>query len=135
MKIFLIVLAVLVGAVIALWIALRIRRAWKKLNHDPVEYYRGWGGYVHPIGLQHRITKEEADAYHVEGSVYLIAYFDSAGNLVRVTKMLKGSVFFDYEYAYYPNDRLKSAKISRGGRVTLQEYDKRGRRTSGTVAF
>jgi len=135
MKIFLIALGVLIGAVIALWIALRLRRAWKKRNHDPVEYYRGWGGYVHPIGLQHRITKEEADAYHAEGSVYLIAYFDSAGNLVRVTKMLKGSVFFDYEYAYYPNDRLKSAKISRGGRVTLQEYDKRGRRVSGTVAF
>lgn len=51
-----------------------------------------------------RITKEEADAFHAEGSVYLIAHFDPDGNLVRVVKMLKGSVFFDYEYTYYPMD-------------------------------
>ena len=135
MKIFLIVLAVFFGVVIALWIAYRIRRAWKKRNHEPIEYYLGWGGYVHPIGLSHRITREKADTLHAEGSVYLIAHFDPEGNLMRVVKMLKGSVFFDYEYTYYPNGRIKTSKISRGGRVTLSEYDKRGWRTSGKTAF
>jgi hypothetical protein len=124
-------LIVVVGLVVA---GLFVRSARVRANHDPLEYYRGWGGYRHPIVLQNKITKEEADA--LAGSVYLIGYFDSDGKLLRVVKFLRGEVFFEYLYSYHPNGRLKSARVTRGGRETLLEYDERGRRLSdASIAF
>jgi hypothetical protein len=43
------------------------RFARRKRRHDPVEYYLGWGGYWHPIGLQSHITKDEADVPQARG--------------------------------------------------------------------
>ena len=101
---------------------------WEKTKrHDPIEYYRNWGGYVHPIGLYNRITKEEADACHAEGSVYLVAHY-SERKLIRVTKMLKGQVFFDFEYTYHPNGKCKTVKTTNAkGVVKVRVYDQRGR--------
>jgi hypothetical protein len=86
-----------------------------------------WGGYWHPIGLYHRITKEKADELHASGTVYLIGYFDDKGRLERVVKMMQGKVFFEYAYSYHDNGMLKSARVARGGWVKLLEYDRRGR--------
>jgi Family of unknown function (DUF6156) len=131
----LILLIVVVGLVVAgLFVRSVLVRANR--NHDPVEYYRGWGGYRHPIVLENQITKEAADALAAKGSVYLIGYFDGEGKLLRVVKFLRGEVFFEYLYAYHPNGRLKSARVTRGGRETLLEYDERGRRVSDArIAF
>jgi hypothetical protein len=131
----LILLIVIVGIVVA---ALFVRSALLRPNrkHDPIEYYRGWGGYWHPIGLENKITKEEADAIAARGAVYLIGYFDSDGKLMRVVKFFRGEIFFEYIYTYHPNGRLKSATVTRGGRETLLEYDERGRRLSeARIAF
>jgi RHS Repeat len=49
---------------------------------------------------------------------------------------MRGEVFFEYLYVYHPNGRLKSARVARGGRVTVLEYDARGRRVSeASIAF
>ncbi len=114
--------------------AARFARARRK--HDPLEYYLGWGGYWHPVGLHNRIAKEDADALHARGAAYLIGYFDGDGRLTRAIKMCRGEVFFDYLYRYHPNGKLKSASVSRGGRATVLEYDARGRRLSdSSIAF
>jgi len=103
-------------------------RTWRK--HAPVEYFSGWGGYTHPIGLSDRITKEEADARAANGAVYLIGHFDADNRLVRAIKMYKGAVFFDFIYTYYPNGTRKSARITNNKGVTSErEYDRSGRGT------
>jgi hypothetical protein len=97
------------------------------IRHEPVEYYLGWGGYWHPIGLTHKITKEEADALHAEGSVYLVGYYHDH-KLTRATKILKGTVFFDFEYAYHSNGSCASVKTTNAkGVVKVRHYDRRGR--------
>jgi hypothetical protein len=131
----LILLIVMVGVVVAA-VLVRSSLLRAKRKHDPIEYYAGWGGYWHPIGLDNKITKEEADAITARGNAYLIGYFDGDGKLMRVVKHLRGEVFFEYLYAYHPNGKLKSAKVTRGGRETLLEYDARGRRLSeASIAF
>ena len=134
MKILVLLMVVIGIAVAAVLVRSTLLRASR--THDPIEYYRGWGGYRHPIGLEHEITKEEADALGARGAVYLTGYFDANGRLTRVVKLLRGEVFFEYLYTYHPNGRLKSARVARGGRDTLLEYDERGRRISdASIAF
>jgi hypothetical protein len=116
----------LLGVAVAVWFAWA---AYVRANvkHEPIEYYRGWDGYWHPISLSHKISKEEADGLHADGSAYLIAHYDER-RLTRVTKMLKGAVFFDFEYTYYPNGRCKRVKTTNAnGVVKVREYDRRGR--------
>jgi Family of unknown function (DUF6156) len=121
------VLLVVVVIGLALLIAWTVR-GWGNRKHDPIEYYRGWGGYTHPIALQNRITKEEAEAIAAQGSAYLIGHFDADGRLTRVVKMLRGSVFFDFVYEYHPNGKRKTATVTNAdGVVTVRHYDKRGR--------
>src|ERR1700751_5734586 len=108
----------------ALWLYLRAG-----VRHEPVEYYAGWGGYVHPIGLSKKITRGEAYAIAARGNAYLVANFDADNRLTQVDKILKGELFFRFEYSYYPNGRLKLAKILRyDGRAVEFEYDQRGRK-------
>lgn len=97
------------------------------IKHEPIEYYLGWDGYAHPISLHHKITRDEADAYHADGKAYLIARYDE-GRLTRVTKMLNGAVFFDFEYTYDPDGRCRTVKTtSANGVVKVREYDRSGR--------
>ena len=110
------ILLIVVVAIVVAALLVRPNLLTASRKHDPIEYYRGWGGYRHPIGLQNKITKEEADAMAASGAVYLIGYFDSDGRLTRVVKFLRGKVFFEYLYSYHPNERLRSAKVARGGR-------------------
>jgi hypothetical protein len=119
----LIVLIVVVGAGLAL-LMVRSARARANRKHDPVEYYRGWTSYRHPIYLENKITKEEADAVAAEGFAYLIGYFDADGKPTRVVKMLRGSVFFEFVYAYHPSGKLKRVEATNTrGVVTVREYD------------
>ena len=61
------------------------------------------------------------------GDVYLIGHY-SEGRLTRVTKILKGAVFFDFEYTYFPNGRCRTVKTTNAnGVVKVREYDRRGR--------
>ena len=134
MKILILLIVVVAMVVVGLLVRSVLVRANR--HHDPVEYYRGWGSYRHPIVLLNRITRQEADALAAKGSVYLIGYFDGEGKLLRLVKFLRGEVFFEYLYEYHPNGRLKSARVARGGRDTLLEYDARGRRLSdASIAF
>jgi hypothetical protein len=96
-----------------------------------IAYYLSWGGYRHPIGLYNRITKQKADEVHAGGEVYLIGEYNEKGQLVRVVKMYRGEVFFEYNYSYHGNGRLKSARVARGGRERLLEWDERGRPPEG----
>jgi len=127
----LIIFIVVVGIGLALLIA-RSARGQPRQNHDPVEYYRGWRGYRHPITLENKITKEEAEAIASKGSAYLIGHFDAEGKLRRVVKMLRGSVFFDFVYEYHPYGKHKSATVTNAnGKVTARHYDERGRGLPG----
>jgi len=122
------ILLLTLGGLVAL--ARRLVLALARKDHDPVEYYRGWRGYRHPIKLENRITRQEADVITAQGAAYLIGYYSDDGKLTRVVKFLRGEFFFEYLYSYHPNGRLKSARITRRDRVTLLEYDSRGRRVS-----
>ena len=128
------ILLLTLGGLVAL--ARRLVLALARKDHDPVEYYRGWRGYRHPIKLENRITKEEAEAITAQGAAYLIGYYGDDGKLTCVVKFLRGEFFFEYLYSYHPNGRLKSARITRRDRVTMLEYDSRGRRVSDdSIAF
>lgn len=50
---------------------------------------------------------------------------------MRPVKVPRGEVFFEYNYSYYDNGRLKFVRVSRGGRVTALEWDERGRAPPG----
>jgi hypothetical protein len=129
----LIVPIVVVGLVLLIVWSARDRANGK---HDPVEYYRGWGGYSHPIVLQNKITKDEADAVAATGAAYVIGYYDADGRLTRVVKMLRGAVFFDFAYAYHPNGKLMSARVTNAdGVVSERDYDESGRWRAGARSF
>jgi hypothetical protein len=123
---------VLIGAIGVIVVLAVMWFAWAAYvrattRHEPIEYYGGWGGYWHPIGLSGKISKEEADARQADGRVYLIGYYDGR-RLMRVTKMLNGAMFFDFEYTYYPNGKCKTVKTTNAkGVVKFREYDRRGR--------
>jgi hypothetical protein len=122
----LIAVIALIGGALAVWLAWAAL-AWATTKHEPVEYYLGWDGYSHPIRLYRKISKAEADALHANGSVYLIGHYDGR-KLTRVTKILKGAVFFDFEYTYHAHGVLKSAKTTNAqGEVKIREYDRWGR--------
>ena len=116
----LILLVVMVGAGFAGWV---IWRPSRRRKHDPVEYFSGWDGYGLPIRLTGRITKDEADAIAARGNAYMIGYFDGDNRLVRNVKMLRGEVFFEHVYEYYPSGRLRRAKATNPkGVETVREY-------------
>jgi hypothetical protein len=116
----LILLVAMLGAGFAGWTIWR--RSWRR-KHDPVEYFSGWDGYGLPIRLTGRITKDEADAIAARGNAYLIGYFDGDNRLVRDVKMLRGEVFFEHVYDYYPSGRIRRVKATNPkGVVTVREY-------------
>jgi hypothetical protein len=116
----LILLVAMVGAGFAGWV---IWRRSRQRKHDPVEYFSGWDGYGLPIRLTGRITKDEADAIAARGNAYLIGYFDADNRLVRDVKMLRGQIFFEHVYEYYPNGRLRRVKATNPkGVETEREY-------------
>lgn len=121
------VLLFAISAVVLTVLVTRFALAHTHRPRDPVEYYLSWGGYWHPIGLYNRITKEKAHELHAGGEVYLIGEYDEKGQLVRVVKMYRREMFFEYSYSYHANGRLKSARVARGGRETLLQWDERGR--------
>jgi len=115
----LILLVLMVGAGVAGW------SIWRgsERKHDPVEYFSGWDGYGLPIRLTGRITKDEADAIAARGNAYMIGYFDADNRLVREVKMLRGEVFFEHVYEYYPSGRLRRVKATNPkGVETVREY-------------
>ena len=115
----LILLVLMIGAGFAGWIIWQ-RRPRK---HDPVEYFGGWDGYGLPIRLTGRITKDEAEAIAARGNAYMIGYFDADNRQIRDIKMLRGEVFFQHDYDYYPNGRLRRVKATHPkGVVTVREY-------------
>ena len=122
---------VLLTAALAVALVMAIVRSYSTgaaRRHDPVEYYRGWGGYAHPIRLQTKINREEADAVAAGGGAFLIGHFDARGRLTRVVKRLRGATFFDFTYEYHDNGKLKAATIANAdGVTTLRRYDERGR--------
>jgi len=92
-------------------------------KHDPVEYFAGWDGYTLPIRLTTLISKQEAEAIAARGNAYLIGYFDDDGRLVRDVKMLKGAVFFEHLYDYYPSGKLRRVSVTNPkGVMTTREY-------------
>jgi hypothetical protein len=126
MKALLVLMAGVGLVALAVWLALAHGAHGKK--HDAVEYYRGWTGYHHPIYLRDKITKEAADLLAADGKVYLVGYFDGAGHLTRVVKMLRGSVFFEFVYAYDAGGKLTRVSATDWrGIVTVREYDGSGR--------
>jgi hypothetical protein len=97
----LILLIVAIGLVVtALLVRSNLIRANRK--HDPIEYYRGWGGYWHPIVLENKITEEEADALAAKGTVYLVGYYDADGRLIRVVKFCAARSFSNFSTPIIP---------------------------------
>ena len=67
--------------------------------------------------------EEEAAAIAARGNAYLIGYFDANNRLVRDVKMLRGEVFFEHVYTYYPSGRLRRVKATNPkGVETVREY-------------
>jgi hypothetical protein len=128
-----VLLMALAGLVLA---ALAVRFARARWKHDPVEYYVGWDGDRHPITPLDRITREDAKALAAKGAAYLIGYYADDSRLTRVVKLDRGEFVCEYRYNYYPNGRLKRVRVTRGGCVTVLDYDRHGRRLSDAgVAF
>jgi hypothetical protein len=112
------------------YVGLIIWRRAQHRKHDPIEYFSGWNGYGLPIRLTNRITKEEADAIAARGNACTIGYFDDAGRLVRDVKMLRGAVFFEHLYDYYPSGKLRRVSVTNPkGVVTRREYPEGARPT------
>jgi len=112
-------------------VALTIAGTWYALKHtnrarDPIEYYTSWDGYWHPIRLYKRIPKEKADEWHAAGLAYMVGEYNENFQLTRVVKYLRGEVFFEYNYSYHDNGMIKTARVRRGGRDRLLQWDKRG---------
>jgi len=62
-------------------------------------------------------------AIAARGNAYLIGYFDDDGRLVRDVKMLKGAVFFEHLYDYYPSGKLRRVSVTNPkGVMTTREY-------------
>jgi hypothetical protein len=125
------VLGFALAAIVLTVIATRFALAHTHRPRDAIAYYTSWGGYWHPIGLYQRITKEKADEMHAAGQAYMVGEYDDKGRLVSATKFLKGEIFFSYNYSYHDNGRLKTARVARGGRETLLQYDERGKAPEG----
>jgi hypothetical protein len=116
----LILLVVMLCAGFGGWV---IWRRSRRRKHDPVEYFSGWDGCGLPIRLTGRITKDEADAIAARGNAYMIGYFDGDNRLVRNVKMLRGEVFFEHVYEYYPSGRLRRVRATNPkGVETVREY-------------
>jgi hypothetical protein len=130
------VLPTALTAVVRALLVAPIALAWVRRRHDRIEYYAGWGGPRHPVVLEKRITRDEARAIAAKGAPFLIGYYSEKGRLIRAVKLIRGEFFFEYRYNYHRNGRLKRARITRGGHVTVLEYDKHGHRISdASVAF
>jgi hypothetical protein len=134
-----VLLAALAGLVLA---APALRFAWPRAKRRRariqyrIEYYLGWSGCQHPVKLEHRITREHAKALAATGGAYLIGYFGDKGRLRRAVKLERGVFVSEYLYSYHPNGRLQRVRVTRGGRVTVLEYDQRGHSTSDAgIAF
>ena len=123
-------LAVAFGAGFAAFVFHVMQRAPDRV-HEPVEYYRGFAGYSHPVTLTIPISKDEADALAAKGAAFLVGSFDAGGKLMHVVKYLNHDVFFDFAYSYYPNGRIKSAVVTGNGRTTVFDYDANGRQSPG----
>lgn len=86
------------------------------------EYYQSFAGYNLPLKPVQKISKEEAEA----AKTYCVAYFDG-GRMVRLVKMLDGSVFFEHTYAYYRDGKLMRAEVkNRDGAIKMHEFDASG---------
>ena len=97
-------------------------------THDPIEYFRSWSGYSHPLHLSQKISQAQAQELAAAGYAYVIGTFDAGGRLTRVVKMLRGAVFFEFVYTYRPDGKLAQARITDAdGRVSVLDYDQRGR--------
>jgi hypothetical protein len=127
-------LVVALGTGIAVFVAYSMQREAGG-RHEPVEYYRGFAGYGHPVTLTYPVTKEEADALAAKGKAYLVGTYDDEGKLLHVVKYLNHDVFFDFVYSYYANGKIKSAVITGDGRTTFIQYDTRGRQDPSTPGF
>ena len=57
---------------------------------------------------------------------YYLREYNEKGQLVRAVKMYRGEVFFEYNYSYHENDMIKTARVARGGRDRLLQWDERG---------
>ena len=114
----------LLVAVLAAGFAARpLWRRFRARRHDPVEYFGSWDGYGLPLRLVGRISKEEAEARAIRGSAYLVGYFDADNRLVRDVKMLRGQVFFEHHYSYYPSGRLRHMTVTNArGEVLERDY-------------
>jgi hypothetical protein len=73
-----------------------------------------------------RITKQKADEMHAAGEVYMLGEYNENGQLRRVVKYLRGEVFFEYNYSYHDNGMIRTARVRRGGRDRLLQWDERG---------
>jgi hypothetical protein len=134
MKLWALLSAVVFGAGFAAFAFYFMQRGPNR-RHEPVEYYRGFAGYSHPVTLTIPISQDEADALAAKGAAYLVGSFDSDGKLMHVVKYLNREVFFDFVYSYYPNGKIKSAVVKGDGRATVFQYDTRGRQDPSTPGF
>jgi hypothetical protein len=117
-------LIVLIAAIGILYVGWTLWQWAHYRKPDPVEYFAGWDGYMLPIHLTNRITKEEAEAIAARGNAYLIGYFDDDGRLIRDVKMLNGAVFFEHLYDYHPSGKLRRVSVTNPkGVVTTREYE------------
>ena len=91
------------------------------------EYYRSFTGYDLPLHLVNKISKEEAESGS-PNTAYYIAYFDTDRRLVRVVKMLHGSISFEHKYSYYANGKLRRKEgTNASGTKAIQEFDETGK--------
>lgn len=89
-----------------------------------VVYYGSFAGYGIPLKPVEEISKTEA----VSRQTYCMGYYNSSGDLYRFERYVNNGLFFQHDYEYYENGKIKMSKtINIDGKVIIHQFDKRGR--------
>jgi hypothetical protein len=87
-------------------------------------YYGSFAGYNIPLKPIEKIDKREA----LSRNTYCVAFFNNKGQIIRFEKYLSGSLFFQHNYKYHDNGKIKENRIiNADGVVKTNSFDRNGK--------
>jgi hypothetical protein len=87
-------------------------------------YYGSFGGYDIPLKPIEKIDKKEA----FSRNTYCIAFFNNKGQIIRFEKYLNGRLFFQHNYKYHDNGKIKENEgIDIDGVIRINSFDLNGK--------
>ena len=87
-------------------------------------YYGSFAGYNIPLRPIEKIDKREA----LSRNTYCVAFFNNKGQIIRFEKYLSGSLFFQHNYKYHENGKVKENRIiNADGVIKTNSFDRNGK--------